>query len=151
MRNIILIFKKYYIILIFIKYYINYIYNTLFSFSTKIVKIKKSNSVLKFDTIMELESPPRDIPLRLAECFPYIWKDRYATQQGWHSSWVTLDKNAKVSFVAVSWDLRENNTMPHEGVLFCNVEWHVYCKNYGISAYETSFSEMLVTKWYTRT
>lgn len=50
-------------------------YNTLFfNFSAKVMKIRKPNSVLKFDAIIGRGSPPppRDIPLRLAECFPYI-------------------------------------------------------------------------------
>jgi len=44
-------------------------------------------------------------------------------QQGWHSSWIALDKNAKVSFVAVSQDLRENNTVPR-GCFVLLQRWH---------------------------
>lgn len=49
--------------------------------------------------------------------FPYIWKDRYASK-GDTGSWIALDKNAKVSFVDVSQDLRENNALTR---VFCPV------------------------------
>jgi len=64
-----------------------------------------------------------------------------------HSSWITLDKNAKVSFVAVSRDLRENNTMSR-GCFVLLQRWmtlNVYCKNYCISTYEMPFIGICMT------